>query len=65
MGRGATPAALGTYSKTLNIPASTPAGNYYIGFMLDPLNQLVEAVEYNGDQQLAGVIKIVEHPPRR
>lgn len=59
----ANPGSLGTYIRTLTIPASTPPGVYYLGFMLDPDDVIAESKEYNSNQEMPRTITIYVAPP--
>lgn len=49
---------VGTYTRSLTIPASVAPGTYYLGFILDPANAVAEANESNGAQELPRTIVI-------
>jgi hypothetical protein len=50
-GAYADPGALGTSSRSLTIPADTPPGDYYLGFIVDMNHAIAEGNEDNNTQQ--------------
>lgn len=54
--------AMGTYTRSLTIPASTPAGDYFLGFFVDHGNALVEAKEGNNPAAMPRPIRISARP---
>ena len=62
-GAFADPGFMGTFTKSITIPATTPPGLYHLGVSLDPFGQIAEAVEYNNDQATPRQIAIYESAP--
>jgi hypothetical protein len=66
MNRGASapPGATGTHTRTLTIPNSITPGTYYLGFIVDPYNEIPEDNETNNSQEMPRTITIrASEPP--
>lgn len=57
-GAWASPGAIGSYTRTLTIPANTAPGTYYLGFLVDKNNAISEANENNNGQPMPRTITI-------
>ncbi len=57
-GAWASPGAIGSYSRTLTIPADIAPGTYYLGFLVDKDGQIGEANEGNNGQPMPRAITI-------
>jgi hypothetical protein len=53
----------GTYNATVTIPTSLPSGNYYFGWIVDPLNTISEVNEQNNAVALSGPTVIPDSSP--
>lgn len=57
-GASAGPGALGTFSRTLTIPADVAPGTYFLGFLIDSGGTVVEGNESNNNQPMPRSITI-------